>query len=582
MPSERYTELGFDDTKANIIAHLKSKPEFTDYNFTGSNSNILIDALAYVTTYIGKYSNMSISEIFMMTAQLRNSVVSRAKALSYMPRQINSSVAIVSMRVPVPVGFSGNVLVVPRGTRFNSTLNNISYNFVVADDTRLILEDGYLTNSAVTIRQGSLQIQEWTFKTGSAQRYILTQPNVDVNFLKLEIQDSAASSVTESWLLYDEITAITRETKAFFMQEAEDQRVEVYFGDGVIGRRINNGNIIRVEYLVTKGAEANLCNKFELISDVKGIPKSQFVITTVEASNSGAESESIDSIKLNAPNAFATQKRAVTTTDFESLLNSKYGAIQTMNIWGGEKNVPPEFGKVFVCIKPTFGLELSPAVKQRIYNTILKKYSIVGIVPVIVDADYTYVNVTTVLDTDMSKTTMIEGQLITEVANKIALYFTSELNKFNTSFKYSNISAKIDAVSPAVLSNKSTLTISKKMKPVAGKQQTYSFNFNNPIIAGTLASKPYSNDDGLTNSVVKDDGKGNMLYFYKDVMVRQVGTVNYSTGLVTLTSFTFELRANTEVEFVAKPQETDILSVRNNLVIVGDVDVQIPEHIVVQ
>lgn len=584
MSSRRYTELGFDETKQNIIKHLSTKPEFKDYDFTGSNLNVLVDALAYATVYIGAYSNMSVSEIFMQSAQLRNSVVSRAKTLSYMPRQVNSAEAAVSMSVKKPIGFSSDSLIVPRGTRFTSTLNNKSYNFVITDDSRMVAPSGsdVMTNQNVAIRQGSLQTQEWVYDPTNKERFILTQSGVDVDFLKVHIQDSEASSNIEAWSLYDEITSITRETPAYFMQETEDSRVEIYFGDGVVGKKLEAGNVIRVEYLVTKGAEANLCNTFELVSDVKGINRNLFTIETITKAGSGAEAESIESIKLNAPNAFAAQKRAVTPKDYETLLGTKYGAIQTMNVWGGEDNVPPQYGKVFACIKPTFGLELSPAVKKRLSEEVLRKYGVVGVVPTMVDADYTYVNMSTVLDVDMAKTTMIEGQLVSAVTQEIGRYFNDSLNKFNTAFKYSNVSTRIDAVSDAVDSSTTTITLSKKFIPVPERSQTYAFSYNNAIKAGTVASLPYSSDDGITKSVIRDDGNGNLLYFYRDVLVKNVGRVDYKTGELSLVSFSFVVKPNTTVEFVASPAANDIMSVRNNLVISGRVDVKIPEHIVTQ
>lgn len=584
MSSRRYTELGFDDTKTNIINFLSSKPEFKDYEFTGSNLNILIDALAYVTTYIGAYSNMSVSEIFMQSAQLRNSVVSRAKTLSYMPRQINSAEAIVSMSVKKPIGYTGDSLIVPRGTRYTSSLNNKSYNFVVTDDSRMVDTNGddKMVNEKVSIRQGSLQSQDWVYDPSSKERFILTQPNVDVDFLKVHIQDSIASSNVESWALYDEITSITRETPAYFMQETEDNRVEIYFGDGVVGKKLEAGNVIKVEYLVTKGEEANLCNKFELVSDVKGINRNLFTITTAERAGSGAAPESVESIKLNAPNAFAAQKRAVTPTDYETLLSTKYGAIQTMNIWGGEDNVPPQYGKVFACIKPTYGLELSPAVKKRLTDEILRKYGVVGIVPTMVDADYTYVNMKSILDVNMANTTMIEGQLVSAVTKEIGRYFNDSLNKFNTAFKYSNISTRIDNVSDAVLSSTTSITLSKKFIPVPERAQTYAFSYNNAILPSTVECVKYSADDGATYSVIRDDGKGGLLYFYRGVLVKKIGTVDYETGNLSLVTFAFITKANTTIEFKATPKASDIQSIRNNLVIAGNIDVTIPEHIVTQ
>lgn len=582
--AKRFTELGFDQSKANIIAYLKSKPEFTDYDFTGSNLNILVDALAYTTTYIGTYSNMSVSEIFMDSAQLRNNVVSRAKHLSYMPRQITSAQAIVSMSVPRPESSTDTSLIVPKGTRFTSSLDGVSYDFVVADDARMIYnpDNQRFENAKVTIRQGSFQMQEWTYTSGDRQRFIITQPDIDANHLVVEVQDSSASSNREAWMMYDEIATIDKNTKAYFIQETEDRRVEVYFGDGVVGFALQDGNVIRAQYLMTKGKLANGCRNFELISDVQGINKNNFTVETVEGANSGADPESIESIKFNAPRSFSAQNRAVTVPDYQAILVKKYGAIQTMNIWGGEDNVPPEYGKVFVCIKPTFGLELSPAVKERVQKDILKRYNVLGITPIMVDADYTYVNMTTTLDVDMSKTTMIEGQLISEVVKTINNYFTTTLNKFNTSFKYSNISTEVDATSPAVSSSKTSITLAKKIIPLTNTERTYQFSYNNPIIPGTMKSSEYSNDGGATISYIKDNGKGVIQYFYKGALVKEIGTIDYESGQVSLKSFMFTSLPNTTISFTATPKNTDVLSVRNNLVIAGEIDVKIPEKTVTQ
>lgn len=577
--SQKFTELDFDGSKKNILEFLKTHKEFTDYDFTGSNLNILVDALAYTAAYIGTYANMSISEIFLGSSVLRNSVVSHAKPLSYMPRQINSASATISLTVPRPQGSTDNSLIIDRGTRLTSTLDGKSFDFVVADDSRMIYNatTKNFEIASVEIRQGSFQKQDWTYRSDSKDRYIITQPNVDVDFLKVIVQDSAASAVKNAWSQYDEITTIDRNTRAYFIQETEDSRVEIYFGDGIVGKRLLDGNIIQVELLATKGKEANGCNEFELVSDVRGISRSKFTVKSVAKANSGADAETIESIKFNAPQSFSAQNRAVTPNDYQAILSKKYGAIQTMNVWGGEENIPPVYGKVFVCIKPTFGLELSPAVKKRIKADILSKYKITGIEPDIVNADYTYVNVTSTLDVDMTKTTKVEGQIKTDVENEIKKYFTDTLNKFNTAFKNSNMTTRIDAVSPAVLSNRLSLTVAKKIVPLANTSRTYEFSYNNEVLPNTISCNEYSNDGGATKSQIKDDGKGIMLHFYNGVLVGEIGTIDYKSGNISLKSFIFHTPPNTTIEFTGTPKLNDVKSVRNNLVIVGNVEVDIPE-----
>ncbi len=586
--------LTFDQIKENIKAHFKQQNEFKDYDFEGSAMSVMLDTLAYTTHYINVYNNLSLSEIFLDSAQLRNSVVSKAKELNYMPRQRQASIATLSISINDGKDLGASV-VVPKNTKFSSEIDGKTYEFVTTDDVHLVKDATtpfLYASQNVPVYQGTFRKQEWTVQTGSQQRFIIENDGVDTRFFTVDIAAQAGSSDIERWTLNEDITQATSASRIYFLQEASNGRVEIYFGDGVVGRVPVNDNLITGEYLVTKGGDSNGCSKFELVNDIGLISRSKFTVTTVQKAREGSERESIDSIKLLAPKSFQAQNRAVTVADYEQLIRKKQGSIETMNIWGGEENVPPEYGKVFICIKPKDAEEVSPATKKRIQDDVLKKYNLVGVTPVIVNPDYTYIDVNTVITVDMRNSSRDRGQLVTTTEETIKNYFKDDLNTFGTSFRYSRISRKIDDTDSAIISNRSTVTFSKKFIPDTTQEKTYLVYFNGGVTPKTLITNKFGfeTDDTKGRLRIRDDGVvdsngyGKLVYtkvqVYKDtdgklkeaetIIKSDIGQIHYATGVITFRSFQFVAPANTTITMTATPSQNDIDSLRNNLLVAGD------------
>lgn len=587
--------LTFDQIKENIKAHFKQQNEFKDYDFEGSAMSVMLDTLAYTTHYINVYNNLSLSEIFLDSAQLRNSVVSKAKELNYMPRQRQASIATLSISINDGKDLGASV-VVPKNTKFSSEIDGKTYEFVTTDDVHLVKDATtpfLYASQNVPVYQGTFRKQEWTVQTGSQQRFIIENDGIDTRFFTVDIAAQSGSSDIERWTLNEDITQATSASRIYFLQEASNGRVEIYFGDGVVGRVPVNDNLITGEYLVTKGGDSNGCSKFELVNDIGLISRSKFTVTTVQKAREGSERESIDSIKLLAPKSFQAQNRAVTVADYEQLIRKKQGSIETMNIWGGEENVPPEYGKVFICIKPKDAEEVSPATKKRIQDDVLKKYNLVGVTTVIVNPDYTYIDVNTVITVDMRNSSRDRGQLVTTTEETIKNYFKDDLNTFGTSFRYSRISRKIDDTDSAIISNRSTVTFSKKFIPDTTQEKTYLVYFNGGVTPKTLLTNKFGfeTDDTKGRLIIRDDGVvdsngyGKLVYakvqVYKDtdgklkeaetIIKSDIGQIHYATGVVTLfRSFKFETPVNTNITMSATPSQNDISSLRNNLLVAGE------------
>ena len=582
----KISSLDFDTIKENIINHLKADGQFTDYDFNGSAMSVVLNALAYTTHYISVYNNLSLSEVFLDSAQLRNSVVSKAKELNYMPRQRQASIAVLSISVDTGSSLGPSVLI-PRNTKFSSEIDGESYEFVTVDDVPLLPTTGTeYASESVSVYQGTFQKQSWTVLGGSNQRYVIENDGVDTRYLTMKIYAQQGSTNITNWYLNEDITEADQSSTIYFAQEASNGRIELYFGDGVVGRVPINDNYIEVEFLSSKGQLANGCSNFELVNDIGLISRGNFNVSTITKASEGSERESIESIKLLAPKSFQAQNRAVTVADYEQLIKKQLGSIETMNIWGGEDNIPPEYGKVFICIKPQDAEEVSPATKLRIEEDILNRYNVVGVRPVIVDPDYTYIDMETTITVNLNNTTVDRGLLVTLTEQTIRDYFVSDLNSFGTSFRYSRIVRAIDDTDQSIISNRSSITFSKKFIPLTTQPKTYQIFFNGGISPNSLYSNLYGfePDETVGRLKLRDDGEGKLVYtkvqkytdgggnvqYIETIFDDDIGTVNYSTGEVTIKSFLFLTPLNTEIILTSTPVSDDVLSLRNNLLVAGD------------
>ena len=570
------TELDFDDIKTNLKTFMKNQTEFSDYNFEGSALSTLIDLLAYNTHYLGMNANMAINEAYLDTATLRSSVVSHAKTLGYTPRSARAPIAYLDITLNNSTLTSATV---SKGTKFTTQLDGTTYAFVVNEERTVTPSNGVLRFSNLAVYEGSLVTAKYTVDNNNLEKqYLLTDNRADTTTLKVSVQNSAADLTTTTYTLATDISQVTATSNVYFLQEVDDGKFEVYFGDNVVGRKVNDGNIVILEYIVTNKGSANGAKTFSGTS-VAG--ETNITIATVSSAVGGAEPETIQSIKYNAPLDYASQGRAVTTDDYKVIIPQVYADTQAIQVWGGEDNDPPIYGQVFVSIKTTSGINLTQAQKNTI-ATSLDKYNIASVRPTIVDPQITKIKLNTIFKYNANVTTKTATDLETLVRTTVSNYNTSDLEKFDGVFRFSKLSRLIDATDPSILSNISTVRVQKTITPQLNTLTKYELKFSNQLyhphaghnsMMGGITSSTGFYISGSTNEhFMDDDGSGNLRAYtlvggttrtYRD---STIGTIDYTTGTLTLDSINITSSTNTGGIIVTIiPNSNDIVPVRNQL-----------------
>ena len=592
------SELDFDGIKGNLKNFLSQQDEFRDYDFEGSGMSVLLDMLAYNTHYLGFNANMLANEMFLDSADLRASVVSKAKQVGYTPTSSTASTAIVDVTV---TNASGATLTMVRGTKFSTTVNGTSYNFVNNSDISITPVDGVYKFSNVDIFEGTYLNFKYTVNTSDTdQRFIIPNDNVDTTTLTVKVQESSSDSTTSTYKLADGITGLTSSSKVFFLQEVENGRYEVSFGDGVLGKAVADGNIIILDYINTNRAEANGATSFTLNGTIGGF--SNATVTTVDNANGGSEPETITSIKYNAPRDYTAQDRAVTADDYKVLVKSLYANAQSVQVYGGEDAAIPDYGKVYISIKAKSGSNLTVTTKESIKNS-LKQYAVASIRPVIIDPETTFLTLNTNFKYDTGATTKDVSTLETNVLAAISNYNVDTLQDFVGVFRHSKLLEAVNGADTSILSNITTIKMYKFFTPTLSEGLKYTLSFNNGFYnphsghnssaGGVISSTGFKiNDDDSTNEhFLDDDGAGNVRVYYLSGTTRiytsaTFGTVNYTTGEIVLTSANItsisnvDGAASTRIRVFAIPNSNDIAPVRNqtleidtsNSTITGNVD----------
>ena len=592
------SELDFDAVKANLKTYLSSQTEFSDYDFEGSGMSVLLDVLAYNTHYLGYNANMLANEMFLDSADLRSSVVSLAKAVGYTPTSATSSTADVKVVVNNATGAS---LTMTRGTKFTTTVNSQSYTFVNNADVSISPVDGVYSFDSVTLYEGSLLTFKYTVDTtDTEQRFIIPNDNTDTTTLTVKIQNSSSDSTTAVYKKATGITELDDTSKVFFLQEIENQKFEVYFGDGVLGKAVEDGNIVILEYVVTNRDAANGASTFALSGNVGGF--SDVTITTNSNASGGTGPESISSIKYNAPRDYSAQDRAVTADDYKTLVKSLYANAQAVQVWGGEDHSTPNYGKVYISIKAKSGANLTVATKESIVTS-LKRYAVASVTPTIIDPETTYLTLVSNFKYNSSLTTKDVTTLQTNVLSTISTYNTDTLQNFTGMFRHSALGKNIDATDTSILSNVTTVKMYKNFTPTLNSAIQYTISYNNAFYnphadhnktaGGIVSSTGFKiNDDSSANEhFLDDDGSGIIRAYYLVSGVRTYtdatfGTINYSTGEIVLTAAHLTSVSNvdgatsTVVRVFVIPNSNDVVPVRNqvlqidtaNSTVTGEVD----------
>ena len=576
------SQLDFDGIKDNLKTFLSQQDEFTDYDFEGAGMNVLLDTLAYNTHYLAYNANMLANEMYLDSADQRTSVVSLAKQVGYTPRSANSAKATIDVVVNNATGSS---LTMSRGTKFTTTVDGTNYSFVNNADVSITPQDGVFKFSNLDIFEGTYLNYKYTANTTDTdQRFIIPNDNVDTTTLSVKIQESVSDSTTNTYTLAGGVTGIDSTSKVYFLQEVEDGRFEVYFGDGVLGQGVADGNIVILDYITCNRAEANGASAFTLSGSIGNF--SNVTITTLNNAANGDEPESIKSIKYNAPRDYSAQDRAVTAEDYKVLVKSLYSNAQSVQVYGGEDAAIPDYGKVYISIKAKSGSNLTEATKVSLVSS-LKSFAVASITPVIIDPETTFITLVTTFKFDSNLTTKDISTLTTNVSNAIATYNTDTLENFTGMFRFSALSKVIDNSDTSILSNITKVKMYKFITPTLSEGLKYTVSFNNAFFnphsghnsaaGGIVSSTGFKiSGDDTNEHFLDDDGAGNIRVYYLSGTTRiytssTYGTIDYTTGEIILTSSNItsisnvDGAASTRIRITVSPDSNDIVPVRNQV-----------------
>ena len=576
------SQLDFDGIKDNLKTFLSQQDEFTDYDFEGSGMNILLDVLAYNTHYLGYNANMLANEMYLDSADQRSSVVSLAKQVGYTPRSASSSKATIDVVVN---NASGASLILARGTKFTSTVDGTNYSFVSNGNVSISPVDGVYKFSNLIIYEGTYLNYKYTATTSDTdQRFIIPNDNVDTTTLTVKIQESDSDSTINTYKLASGITGIDSTSKVYFLQEIENGRYEVYFGDDVLGQSIKDGNIVILDYVSCNRDESNGASEFALSGTVGGF--SNVTITTINSAFGGDDPETIKSIKYNAPRDYSAQDRAVTAEDYKVLVKSIYANAQSVQVYGGEDAAIPDYGKVYISIKAKSGSNLTEATKVSLVQS-LKSFAVASVTPVIIDPEITFIILETTFKFDSNLTTKDVSTLKTNVLNAIASYNTNTLENFTGVFRYSAVGKTIDESDTSILSNITKVKMYKFITPTLNNGSKYTLSFNNAFFnphsghnstaGGIVSSTGFKiSGDDTNEHFLDDDGAGNIRVYYLSGTTRiytdsTYGTIDYTNGEIILTSSNItsisniDGAASTRIRVTVSPDSNDIIPVRNQV-----------------
>ena len=584
------TEFDFDEVKNNLKVFMRNQSEFKDYDFEGSGLSALLDVLAYNTHYLGFNANMLANEMFLDSAQLRSSVVSHAKTLGYTTRSSTAAKAVVD----VFLNTTNASATMPAGTVFTSSVGDTSYQFVTTQSVTAFNSGSFVQFNNVTIAEGSFVATRYTVDTQNVeQRFVINDDRADTTTLTIKVQNSATDTGSATYTRATDIAGLTSTSNVYFLQEVEDGKFEVYFGDGILGNAVEDGNIIIMNYVVTNKGAANGASAFSSSAAIDTV--NSVNVRTVSSSAGGSEPESIESVKYNAPLDYASQGRCVTTEDYKTYVRQLFANTQAVSVWGGENGSfnsvtgvsdIAEYGKVFISVKSTTGLNLNKIQKSQLVND-LSPYTVASITPVVVDPESLYIILNCNFKYDSNATTSSKESLETLVSNTISTYNTNYLKVFNSVFRHSQFTSLVDNTDNSILSNITTVSLGSFYTPNTSGSFSFTIQFGNPLFnphsghnaagGGIIASTGFYIQDNTNEMFFDEDGSGNLRIYYLVSGVRTyhsevAGTVNYATGLISvnpvyITSVSnVDNNVSTAIRLTASPASTDIVGKRNQII----------------
>lgn len=582
------SQLDFNSYKNSLKAYLQEQTEFRDYDFNASNLSVLLDVLAYNTYQNAFYLNMIGNEMFLDSARLRDSVISHAKELNYLPRSFTSAKAKIRLSI-APADPNKNSIVVPKGTAFISRVDDFSYTFTTNENYVLTNKvNGSFNSEEITIYEGNYVSDTYVINYNNPLIFRISNRNVDISSLSVTIIEDNGSTVLE-YARATSLFGFNETSQVFFVQPTVGDTYEIVFGDGVVGRRPKNNSIAVIEYRISRGELPN--GAFRFINSGRIDNEANVVITTLSAAADGAVAEDLNSIKFNAPRAFTTQERAVTAEDYENLLKANFPEINAVTAYGGEDATPPQYGRIFVSVDLT-DVDGLPKIKEDEYKRFLRSRSSVAMEPLFITPDYTYLKVDSVVKYNINRTGLNPDDIRSFVIDSILNYASVNLNSFAKTFRYSKLVQAIDATDASVISNETTVNLIKYLTPDLNVPLNLTIDFKSPLtqeipLLGDehpvidvhgVTSTPFTYT-GIQNCFLEDNGDGVMRIMTTDGVVHKkivdVGTVDYDTGVVRINNFNIQNYVGTSLKIYAEPRSRDITAIQNVILNIIESDVNI-------
>lgn len=542
--SLRVSDLDFTSIRNNLKTYLNSQSEFTDYNFEGSGLSVLLDILAYNTYYNSFYLNMVANEAFLDTAQIRQNILSQAKLVNYIPASRHGAEAMVTIRVTPSTAENQTTdyIVLDKYTRLlGADIEGTTYPFVTINANTAHKSGNSFLFSNVWIKQGEVITQQFVMgANNTTAKFEIASANVDTETLTVTVQESASNSYTEEYQLSTDITEVTANSRVYFIEENDNLNYTLQFGDNILGHRPKVGNIVIATYMDTNGAEANEVGKFNVVDPVGNLYTSNVRVTTVENAGTGSDKESIDRIKLRAPQFYTAQNRCVTVRDYETILMKDYQNIAAVSIWGGEDNDPPVYGKVYISIKTKGFYTLTNLEKENIKQNLLKNKNVVTVTPVIIDPDLIFVTVRGKVYYNPRMTTKTANQILDLIKQAVYNYANDELNTYRATFKKAKLQTYIQAADASITGTDITIYLQNRQSIDTTQNKKYHYYFNTDIEKGTFTNKLFS----YPQITVLDSGFTPRNVFYEEVPDSFTGVdmievsnpgINYVTANVVIT-----------------------------------------------
>lgn len=580
------TDIDFDNIKANLKNYLKTQTAFNDYDFEGSNLSVLLDLLAYNTYMNNFYLNLTLSEMFLDSAQLRDSVISHAKELNYIPSSYKSSVAYIDITI-TPSNTTPSTILIPKATKFTSKIDNKTYTFNTGENIVITPINGVYRASNVAIYEGQYVTERFVVNTAiTDQRFVLSNPSIDISSLTVTVQNSSTDTTNTEFSFASSFLGNNSDSTVFFLQGAENNKYEVLFGKGSVGKQVVHNNIIYCNYRVASGSISNGARTFLPVTAISGY--SNVSILLKAPAIGGSEAESVDSIKYNAPRYYQTQERAVTAQDYRVLITNKFPEIEAINVYGGEESIPPEYGKVIIAVDIKDADGITNYKKSEI-ETFIKSRSPLSITPKVITPQFLFLGIDTTVKYNTNKTTLSSNDIKQLVTASLQAYRNSQLNDFNVVCKYSKVVSLIDNSHSSIVSNDTNIKTISLFNPELNNELQYTINIYNQLRTTALGTNLSTFIPAITSTsfivdgksvTFEDNGLGILQLVQRTSGVRtvvnpNVGIVDYINGIITTQKINISSYTGSAIKIYGVTSLKDISATKNILLDLDLADVNI-------